>query len=225
MKWRLHGIVEPFTGLMLNMLYMSKLSKWRRKTKVTGYNDWYQGTWDYNRREKLYDELISREKVGSLPIDYFEFGVAGGYSFRWWLAHNNHPDSRFFGFDTFEGLPEDFGPFAIGTMAAALDSLNITDPRARFYKGLFQDTLNPFLDQYANGRRKLIHMDADIFICAQDWDKGWEKNFTVSTPQIKNGSATASVTLPSGEIDKITINLTLIKTAAGWRINKVACAN
>ena len=163
MKWRLHGIVEPFTGLMLNMLYMSKLSKWRRKTKVTGYNDWYQGTWDYNRREKLYDELISREKVGSLPIDYFEFGVAGGYSFRWWLAHNNHPDSRFFGFDTFEGLPEDFGPFAKGTMAAALDSLNITDPRARFYKGLFQDTLNPFLDQYANGRRKLIHMDADIF--------------------------------------------------------------
>jgi hypothetical protein len=68
-------------------------------------------------------------------------------------------------------------------------------------------------------------MDADIFICAQDWDKGWEKNFTVSTPQIKNSSATATVTLPSGELDKITINVTLIKTASGWRINKVACAN
>lgn len=78
---------------------------------------------------------------------------------------------------------------------------------------------------YANAPRLIRNMDADIFICAQDWDKGWEKNFTVSTPQFKNGSATASVTLPSGEIDKITINLTLIKTAAGWRINKVACAN
>ena len=78
---------------------------------------------------------------------------------------------------------------------------------------------------YANAPRLIRRMDADIFICAQDWDKGWEKNFTVSTPQVKNGSATASVTLPSGEIDKITINLTLIKTAAGWRINKVACAN
>ena len=77
---------------------------------------------------------------------------------------------------------------------------------------------------YENAPRLIRNMDADIFICAQDWDKGWEKNFTVSTPQIKNGSATASVTLPSGEIDKITINLTLIKTAAGWRINKVACA-
>lgn len=78
---------------------------------------------------------------------------------------------------------------------------------------------------YANAPRLIRRMDADIFICAQDWDKGWEQNFSVSTPQIKNSSATATVTLPSGEIDKVQINLTLIKTASGWRINKVACAN
>jgi len=78
---------------------------------------------------------------------------------------------------------------------------------------------------YANAPRLTRRMDADIFICAQDWDKGWEKNFTVSTPQIKNGSATATVTLPSGETDRIRINVTLIKTAPGWRISKVACAN
>jgi hypothetical protein len=77
---------------------------------------------------------------------------------------------------------------------------------------------------YANAPRLIRNMDADIFICAQDWDNGWEKNFTVSTPQVKNNSATATVTLPSGETDKIQINVTLIKTAAGWRINKVACA-
>ena len=78
---------------------------------------------------------------------------------------------------------------------------------------------------YAHAPRLIRQMDADIFICAQDWDKGWEKNFTVSTPQIKNSSATETVTLPAGETDKININLTLIKTASGWRINKVACAN
>jgi Protein of unknown function (DUF3828) len=78
---------------------------------------------------------------------------------------------------------------------------------------------------YANAPRLIRRMDADIFICAQDWDQGWEKNFTVSTPQIKNNTATATVTLPSGDTDKIRINLTLIKTAPGWRINKVACAN
>ena len=78
---------------------------------------------------------------------------------------------------------------------------------------------------YANAPRLTRRMDADIFICAQDWDQGWEKNFTVSTPEIKNGSATDTVTLPSGETDKVRINVTLIKTASGWRINKVACAN
>lgn len=163
MKWGLHRLFEPFTGFMENLTHMSKLSKWRKQAKVNGYNDWYQRKWDYNRREKLYEEVISQEQMGSLPIDYFEFGVCGGYSFKWWLAHNSNPESRFYGFDTFEGLPEDFGPFAKGTMAVALESLDITDPRAGFYKGLFQDTLNPFLEQYKNNRRKLIHMDADIF--------------------------------------------------------------
>ena len=78
---------------------------------------------------------------------------------------------------------------------------------------------------YANAPRLIRRMDADIFICAQDWDNGWEKNFSVTTPEIKNSNATATVTLPSGETDKIRINVTLLKTASGWRINKVACAN
>jgi hypothetical protein len=78
---------------------------------------------------------------------------------------------------------------------------------------------------YANAPRLIRRMDADIFICAQDWDNGWEKNFSVSAPQIKTSNATTTVTLPSGETDKITINVTLLKTASGWRINKVACAN
>ena len=78
---------------------------------------------------------------------------------------------------------------------------------------------------YTNAPRLTRRMDADIFICAQDWDKGWEKNFSVSPPEIKNTSATSTVTLPSGETDKVRIGVTLIKTASGWRINKVACAN
>jgi hypothetical protein len=78
---------------------------------------------------------------------------------------------------------------------------------------------------YANAPRLIRNMDADIFICAQDWDKGWEKNFGLTPPRIENGKATTTVTLPSGETDKIKINVSLIKTAPGWRINKVACAN
>lgn len=130
---------------------------------MNGYNDWYQGKWDYNRRYNLYEEVSKAEKLDSSSIDYFEFGVCGGHSFKWWLDHNKNADSKFYGFDTFEGLPEAFGPFGKGSMAVALESLNINDARARFYKGLFQDTLVPFLEQYKSERKKLIHLDADLF--------------------------------------------------------------
>ncbi|HEX7295502.1 MAG TPA: DUF3828 domain-containing protein [Pyrinomonadaceae bacterium] len=76
---------------------------------------------------------------------------------------------------------------------------------------------------YANEPRLVRRMGADIFICAQDWDTGWEQNFRINTPQVKNNTATTTVALPSGT-DQIKINVTLIKFAAGWRINKVACA-
>ena len=142
---------------------MSKLSKWRNETKVNGYNDWYQAKWEYSRRYNLYEEISKAEKLDTSSIDYFEFGVCGGHSFKWWLEQNKNEGSKFYGFDTFEGLPEAFGPFGKGSMAVALESLNIHDSRASFYKGLFQDTLVPFLEQYKSERKKLIHLDADLF--------------------------------------------------------------
>ena len=51
-------------------------------------------------------------------------------------------------------------------MAHALESLDISDARARFFKGLFQQTLIPFLDRYDNANRKLIHIDSDLFSSA-----------------------------------------------------------
>jgi hypothetical protein len=78
---------------------------------------------------------------------------------------------------------------------------------------------------YSNAPRLTRRMDADIFICAQDWDAGWERNFIVGRPAISGVTATTLVTLPSGETDKIRIKLTLKRTGAAWRIDKVACAN
>jgi hypothetical protein len=48
-------------------------------------------------------------------------------------------------------------------MAVPLEALNITDQRAGFYRGLFQDSLVPFLEQYQPLNRRLIHLDADLF--------------------------------------------------------------
>lgn len=147
----------------MNLAYMSKMSKWRSENTVTKYNDWYQPDWDYNRRFNLYKTVIENVLTVGEPIDYMEFGVSSGASFRWWIENQAHAQTRFFGFDTFEGLPEAFGPFGKGAMAATLESINVTDPRATFYKGLFQDTLIEFLEGYKSNNRKVIHLDADIF--------------------------------------------------------------
>lgn len=162
MKWNLHVLTEPFSHAFLFMMYLGNMSKWRKTVTVKGYNDFYKSSTKYERRYILYDEIAKAEKLEQ-PMDYFEFGVAGGASFKWWLNRNKQSDSRFYGFDTFDGLPEKWGPFAQGEMSHTLDSIDIHDPRASFYKGLFQQTLVPFLDTYKNERRKLIHLDADLF--------------------------------------------------------------
>jgi hypothetical protein len=163
MKWNLHSIVQPLSGGMKNGVFMSDLSKWRKEHPVTGYNDFFQETWDYERRYNLYDFIGKSERLFEDPIDYLEFGISSGFSFKWWLSKNQHAASRFFGFDTFEGLPEKWGGYQKGAMAVPLEALNITDQRAGFYRGLFQESLVPFLEEYQPMNRKLIHLDADLF--------------------------------------------------------------
>jgi O-methyltransferase len=166
MRWNMHGVVNPFGSALKNAVNMGDLSKWRKQHPVNGYNDFYQQNWDYNRRYDLYESVRKQEGLSDVPFDYFEFGVASGVSFKWWMARNTLPQSRFYGFDTFEGLPEKWGPFAKGAMAHTLQSLEISDPRASFYKGLFQQTLIPFLEQYQSTNKKVIHIDSDLFSAA-----------------------------------------------------------
>lgn len=163
MKWNLHRAVAPLSNPMSLALTMGELSEWRKQHPVKGYNDFYQEEWDYNRRYNLYEALDKQEGLFGQAIDYLEFGVAGGNSLKWWLQHNTNPQSRFFGFDTFEGLPEKWGHFEKGSMAHAMESLNITDPRVSLHKGLFQESLLPFLEQYDGRNRRLVHLDADLF--------------------------------------------------------------
>lgn len=163
MKWNLHQVIEPVSGPMTLAANMSAMSQWRAQHPVTGYNDFYQPTWDYSRRYLLYEAITKQEKLDQAAIDYMEFGVAGGHSLRWWLEKNQNSGSRFFGFDTFEGLPEDWGHFQKGDMAVPIETLNVNDQRASLHKGLFQDSLIPFLETYDNRNRKLIHIDSDLF--------------------------------------------------------------
>ncbi len=98
------------------------------------------------------------------PVDYLEFGVYEGETMLLWSELNGNPASRFVGFDSFEGLPEDWHP---GCKAGRFDVggkiPEIVDARVSFVKGWFNDTLDPFLATFSPRARLVIHNDSDLY--------------------------------------------------------------
>jgi O-methyltransferase len=145
----------------------SLLSSWVNKhSGKVPYKDFYTPFRNYDNRVKLHQHVVGTEGLDKNPIHYLEFGVASGTSFRWWIGANQHPGSRFFGFDTFEGLPEDWHFFKKG--AFSFDTPLLEDGRATFLKGLFQDTVYKFLDNYRLNidnpdATRVLHLDADLY--------------------------------------------------------------
>jgi O-methyltransferase len=103
-------------------------------------------------------------KSGADPFDYLEFGVYKGDSLRIWANLNKNPASRLFGFDSFEGLPEDWvASKPKGTFSTAGKKPDIGDSRVDFVVGWFQQSLTNFLSSYEPRNRLLVHNDSDLF--------------------------------------------------------------
>jgi len=74
----------------------AQLHRWLRGQRTFQY---------FKNRYDLYADLQSKI-LGEESIDYLEFGVRYGDSLFKWSTIDINPDSRFFGFDSFEGIPE-----------------------------------------------------------------------------------------------------------------------
>lgn len=113
-----------------------------------------------SRREELW-QLVA-QGLHDRRVLYLEFGVYAGESIRFWSQLLRHPDARLDGFDTFEGLPEDWrldrpkGTFSTGGVLPKVD-----DNRIRFFKGLFDDTLSIY--QPPEHDQLIVHLDADLY--------------------------------------------------------------
>jgi hypothetical protein len=158
----LHVLFNPFSRVFLNLVYLSKFSSWASKNKKVSFND-FPGKWDYNKRFSLYKWVIENEGLANATINYIEFGVADGYSFRWFTQQNTNEQSRFYGFDTFTGLPEDFGVYKKGEFNRNNQVPDIPDSRAKFFPGLFQQTVPSFLPELNSNNRNVIMLDADLY--------------------------------------------------------------
>jgi hypothetical protein len=111
-------------------------------------------------RDDLFAEVAAR--LGGGRLLYLEFGVHQGASIRRWSQLVTDPEARFVGFDSFEGLPEEWneqnakGHFSVGGRVPEID-----DPRVDFVVGWFDRTLDgwspPPHDQL------VVNLDADLY--------------------------------------------------------------
>lgn len=116
--------------------------------------------------EHKYDffRYVHGEICGGSTIDFLEFGVYKGHSIQFWSQMNRDPQSRFIGFDSFEGLPEHWtkkvpkGAFYAGGAVPQID-----DERVSFVKGWFQNTLPGFLNGFSPRSRLIVHNDSDLY--------------------------------------------------------------
>jgi hypothetical protein len=120
------------------------------------------------------------DSLGRQDIDYFEFGVMSCGTFNRVIEWTLNSESKFYGFDTFDGLPEPWvrirrdGSLWTGRDIGDLKSTSppaVYDNRALLFKGLFQDTLPDALGRaFPHGRKPsrsmVLNIDSDLYSSA-----------------------------------------------------------
>lgn len=152
---RLASAVYPWHIPMVDQLSANALlAAWQKKHEHVPV---------YPTREALYQHLADNVIGPAEPIDYLEFGVYRGESLRNWTDINKHPASRFFGFDSFKGLPEDWGRCPASRFDVGGEVPVIRDDRVEFVIGWFQKTMDAFLDSFRPANRIVINNDSDLY--------------------------------------------------------------
>lgn len=121
---------------------------------------------------------ISTKVLNISPLDYIlqtnnfplnsiilEFGVWMGSSINRIAKSNQH--LTIYGFDSFEGLPEDWSyPWVKGSFNLNGNLPNVYS-NVKLFKGLFNETLPDFISNYLidemNKKINLIHIDCDLY--------------------------------------------------------------
>jgi hypothetical protein len=96
-----------------------------------------------------------------------EFGVFNGTTIN--RLANNRQDLIFHGFDSFEGLPEDWdlgGKFCNKEKFDRSGIMPKVHDNVKLYKGWFDETLPKFLEEN-DGHASFVHVDSDVYSSAK----------------------------------------------------------
>lgn len=118
------------------------------------------------RLKKIRPILTRQVAIDAAPINgcIIECGVAQGYSLRYFISKAN--GRQVFGFDSFNGLPEDWKMSDTWTWPAGSFACDIlVEPNADIIVGYFADTLPVWKQTHADNIA-LLHFDADLYSSA-----------------------------------------------------------
>ena len=126
-------------------------------------------------RQSQFDAVFKHVICESIPGDYLEFGVFRGSSMAlaYKCATRGHLEKmRFFGFDSFEGLPDsEGGVFEKGTMVCSqkqflklIAQYGIDTTRVTTVKGWYKESLTAQLRQtHALTQAAVVNIDCDLY--------------------------------------------------------------
>jgi hypothetical protein len=104
---------------------------------------------------------VVASQIRDRRVLYLEFGVAEGETMSYWSRELKHPEAILHGFDSFEGLPEDGGPWVKGQFSTGGKIPEIADSRVRFFKGWFDQVLPSYI--VPEHDVLVVNMDADLY--------------------------------------------------------------
>jgi hypothetical protein len=143
---------RKYVGRMQGVLNFVLIGRWMREhgfdvsTRVT-------------RREDVWASVASQ--VRDRQVLYLEFGVYRGDATRYWAGALKNPASILHGFDSFEGLPQEAGPWTGGQFDTGGAMPVVDDPRVRFFKGWFDQVLPTYTVPPHDVL--VLNMDADLY--------------------------------------------------------------
>jgi len=113
----------------------------------------------FETQRELTEFALSATKVEG---HYLEFGVYTGGTIRF-IARRLGKRRQIHGFDSFKGLPEEWGGFSLGKKAFDVGGrLPRVPSNVQLHRGWFEDSLPPWLAKHP-GQVAFIHLDCDLY--------------------------------------------------------------
>lgn len=120
----------------------------------------------YSGRTEIWDRCIETIGAGK-DVLFLEFGVWQGQSTQYFSSQLHSLQTRFWGFDSFEGLPENWFSHPKGYFSVNGVMPKIDDTRVQFVKGWFQQSFDNGLQRAKKSipapSSVFIHFDADLY--------------------------------------------------------------